>query len=163
MVKKILVFILYCFFLITINAQKGTKINLYNPNANAASDIDSISKIAKKENKNILVQVGGNWCVWCIRLHNFIQENGDLKRLIDMDYVTYKLNYSKENFNEAILKKFKNPERFGFPVLLILDADGNLIHTQDSGLLEDKEGYSKEKLFLVFKNWTPRAVAGKSE
>jgi thioredoxin-related protein len=146
-------------FTLNIAAQKT--INLYNPNANAVKDIDSLLIKAKAENKQILVQVGGNWCSWCIKMHQFIEANGDLKRLIKMDYLLYKLNYSKENTNELLMAKYKHPERFGFPVFLVIDKDGNLIHTQDSSLLEEKDGYSKTKVFDFIKNWTANAVAGK--
>ncbi len=159
MIKIILSFVLCFLFTFKSTAQKT--VNLYNPNANAVKDIDSLIKIAKVENKQILIQVGGNWCSWCIKMHQFIDANGDIKRVIKMDYLVYKLNYSKENTNDLLMAKYKHPERFGFPVFLIIDKDGNLIHTQDSSLLEEKEGYSKNKVFDFLKNWTSNAVAGK--
>jgi thioredoxin-related protein len=159
--KNILFLIVACAFSVTVRGQPKTKVNLYNPKADAAKELDSVIALAQKEHKQVIVQIGGNWCSWCVKLHNFIEANGDLKRAITMDYITYKLNYSVDNTNKALLEKYKHPERFGFPVLLVLDGEGNLLHTQDSSLLEKGEGYDKERLFQFVKGWTTRAVAGK--
>jgi hypothetical protein len=50
------------------------------------------------------------------------------------------------------------PQRFGFPVFVILDAKGRRIHTQNSAYLEDGKGYSKKKLLEFFENWSPDAL-----
>jgi thiol:disulfide interchange protein len=161
MLLKYVLIVLFCCGTQMGFCQKATSVNLYSPTANAAKELDSVIAKAAKENKQVLVQIGGNWCVWCIKLHNFIDSNTDLKRKIEMDYVVYKLNFSKENQNDSLMQKFKNPQRFGFPVLLVLDSNGNLLHTQDTGFLEENESYSKKKLYMFVENWTVKAVAGK--
>jgi thiol:disulfide interchange protein len=158
--KLLFLIIVFCCTL-TGMAQKTDSIKIYNPYANAAKDIDSVIGKAKKEKKQVLIQIGGNWCVWCIRLHRFINSNADLKKKMETDYVVYKLNYSSENTNEKLLIQYKHPERFGFPVLLVLDAEGNLLHTQDTGLLEENQGYNKRKTEDFLRNWTRQAVEGK--
>ena len=56
------------------------------------------------------------------------------------------------------MERLGNPGRFGYPVFVVLDEKGRLVHTQDSGLLEEGSGYSREKVIGFFKNWTPSAV-----
>jgi hypothetical protein len=56
------------------------------------------------------------------------------------------------------MKRLNNAGRFGFPVLVVLDEEGNIIHIQDSALLEEGQGYNKEKVLRFFQNWTPKAV-----
>ena len=131
---------------------------IYNPNADAFAQIAEAAKKAKAENKHILVQVGGNWCSWCIRLHKFYSEDTQLDSALKANYVPVLLNYSKENKNEAILATFGFPQRFGFPVLLILDSNGNRIHTQSSVYLEEGKGYNKDKLLGFFRDWSPAAL-----
>ena len=125
---------------------------LYNPHANVAQDIDAALKKAKSEKKHVLLQIGGNWCIWCYRLNSFIQTDTLLKKLIAGNYVLYHFNYSPENKNLAYLKKLAYPQRFGFPVLVILNADGKQLHTQDSALLEKGNGYDYEKVKSFLKN-----------
>ena len=47
---------------------------------------------------------------------------------------------------------------FGFPVFVVLDDEGNVIHIQDSSFLEGGQGYNQEKVLRFFKNWTPKAI-----
>ena len=70
-----------------------------------------------------------------------------------------KLNYSKENKNLAVLKTLDYPQRFGFPVIVITDAAGNRLHTQNSWYLEDeKESYDREKFVSFLNSWTVKAT-----
>lgn len=131
---------------------------IYNPSADAKAELQNAIQKAKKENKNVLIQVGGNWCPWCIKFHNYLETTPTLDSLVKADYVFILVNYSKENKNEAILKELEYPQRFGFPVLLVLNTEGKRIHTQDSGLLESGEGYDFKKVKGFLSGWTVRAV-----
>jgi len=46
------------------------------------------------------------------------------------------LNYSKENKNEAVMARLGNPEKLGFPVLVVLSPALEVLLTQESGSLE---------------------------
>lgn len=157
-------FILTFFAVLSISiasfAQTATKpaISIYNPKANAQNDIDAAVSKAKKEKKHVFIQVGGNWCVWCIRFHDLVEATPELKKLLNDNYETVLLNYSQENKNEVILKKFNYPGRFGFPVFLVLDGDGKLIHTQNSAYLEEGNGHSVKKITEFLKNWNYAAL-----
>ena len=137
--------------------------NLYNPSSDAKSDIKNIIKKAKAEHKYILLQGGGNWCKWCIEFHRFCKADKQIDSIIDANYIWYHLNYSKENKNEDLFKKYAYPQRFGFPVFIILDENGNRIHTQNSEYLEDgKSSYDKNKIISFLNNWSPSAVDPKN-
>ncbi len=149
-------FFLFLFATSTLFAQQAT--SLYNPQADANKDIEQLIIQAQKEKKHIWIQVGGNWCPWCVKLDQFIAENDSINSYLKQNFVSYHLNYSKENKNEAILAKYRYPQRFGFPVWLILDADGNLIHTQNSAYMEEGKGYSPSAVIQVLKHWSPAAL-----
>ena len=69
-------------------SQKQQKFDKpYNPNENAKQKIATLVKKAKTENKNILIQGGGNWCIWYLRFHQYIQNNPELKKLVDENYL----------------------------------------------------------------------------
>ena len=57
-----------------------------------------------------------------------------------------------------MLQRLGNPGRFGYPVFVVLDTKGNVIHIQDSSFLEEGKGYNKEKVLRFFNAWTPKAV-----
>lgn len=143
-------------------APPAPKSRLYDPARNAQSQIDSAMLRAKKEHKNILLQVGGNWCIWCIRFHSFVSSNDSLRKLLDANYVTVHLNHSPENKNAPILAKLGFPQRFGFPVFVVLNEKGERIHTQNSAYLEEDKGYSAAKVTEFFRHWSPKALDPKS-
>lgn len=126
----------------------------YHPEANAELEIKNAVALAKKEHKNVLIQAGGNWCIWCLRFNNYVQETPELKKLVDDNYVYYHLNWSPENKNEKIFTSYGNPgDKFGYPVFIILDENGKQIHTQDSAVLEEGSGYSLAKVKTFFNAW----------
>ncbi len=157
--KKLLFLFIALSFAVSSSAQSENQgVKIYNPSANAQADLDKATAKAKKENKHIFVQVGGNWCVWCIRFHNLVEETPALKTYLNTNFETVLVNYSPENKNEAVLKKLKNPGRFGFPVFLILDGNGEVLHIQNSGYLEEGKGHSVKLITDFLKNWTYNAV-----
>lgn len=127
---------------------------IYHPNTNAADDIAKAVAQAKKENKHVLIEAGGNWCVWCMRFNRITTADVQIDSLIKANYIVYHLNYSKENKNDAVFAQYSFPQRFGFPVFIILDGTGNRIHTQNSAYLEQNNYYSKEKIVDFLQSWT---------
>ena len=102
----------------------------------------------------MLVDVGGNWCIWCYEMERYFEANSDLRAFRDRNFVTVKVNWSPENKNEAVLSKY--PKISGYPHLFVLDKAGNLIHSQDTSKLEDgQKSYDKEKFTAFLKEWAP--------
>ena len=138
----------------SVNAQK-----IYDPNANAERDIAAAVKKAKAEGKHVLIQAGGNWCKWCLEFARFAKAEQQVDSIIQSSYVWYHLNWSRENENPEIFKKYGYPQRFGFPVFIILDENGNRIHTQSSEYLEDGgKSYQVKKVADFLLNWTPAVL-----
>ncbi len=128
----------------------------YDPKADAEKDIQNLIAKARKEKKNIMIQAGGNWCIWCLRFNNFVQTTPDLKQIVDKNYLYYHLNYSPDNKNEKVFAKYGNPgDKFGYPVFIVLNRDGKQIHIQQSDVLEEGKGYSLEKVKQFLENWKP--------
>ena len=157
MKKIFLVAVIIC-SAVLVFSQDMTKFKLYSPEANAKKEIAEAVKQAKESGKQVLVEIGGNWC-WCARFNDFVNGDKSLDSLVNNNYVVYHLNYSKENKNTDLLAKYEFPQRFGFPVFLILNEKGDLLHTQTSWYLEDgKKSYDKEKVTAFFSDWTPKAL-----
>lgn len=134
------------------------KFNVYDPNADAKKDLTEAIQKANAENKHVFIQVGGNWCGWCKLFHDLVTTNTEIKEYLDSNYVVYHLNYSKENKNEKILEELEFPQRFGFPVFVILDKNGKRIHTQSSGYLEEGKGHSPKLVMEFLQGWSPSAL-----
>ena len=150
--------LLTLFFCNEGQTQDLSKFNLYKPAEDAEKALDAVVKDAKKSGKHVFVQAGGNWCIWCARFNDFVTKDASIDSLVQANYVVYHLNYSKENFNVALLKKLGFPQRFGFPVFMVLDGKGKLLHTQNSAYLEEGKGYSKAKVMEFLQHWSPAAL-----
>lgn len=152
-------FLLACLFFCVFEHLSAQQKEIYDPQANAAEDIQAALVKAKAEHKFVLLQGGGNWCKWCIEFHRFCSSDAEIDSVINRNFIWYHLNYSKENKNGAIFAKYGYPQRFGFPVLIILNEKGERIHTQNSEYLEDgKSSYSKKKVIDFLNGWKPDAL-----
>ncbi len=137
-----------------VEAEKASLPKPYHEMEDAEVKVKELVAKAKVENKNIILQVGGNWCVWCLRLNNFIQKSDELKGIIDANYLYYHLNWSPKNKNEKFFAKYGNPgDKQGYPIFMVLNKKGELIHVQETGSLEEGKGYSVDKVKAFFSAW----------
>lgn len=125
----------------------------FEPGRDAAKDVATAAALAKAQGKRVIVDVGGEWCSWCHVLDGFLDTDADVRGLRDAGYVWVKVNWSKENKNEALLARWPRIE--GYPHLFVLDGDGKLLHSQDTGVLEAGRGYDKAKFAAFLRAWAP--------
>ena len=165
MKKKIILLLLTVISALNVNAQNSLK-KVYNEDINPIEQIDQAVTKAKSEGKFVICQVGGNWCPWCLLFADFISNDTTISKMIDDNFVYIHVNYNPRKSKDAekaelakkLMERLNRPARFGFPVFVVLDEEGKVIHIQDSGLLEEGKGYNQEKVLSFFKNWTPKAV-----
>jgi thioredoxin-related protein len=146
---------------VTHSQEKKEYGKVYNPEADARADIKGAVMLAQKEHKNILLQIGGNWCMWCIRFHNLVEGNDTLRNLLHNNYEVVHVNYDKNNKEDSLWAELGYPQRFGFPVFVVLDENGNRIHIQNSAYLEEADGHSIKKVVEFLEQWSPAAIYGK--
>ena len=86
--------------------------------------------------------------------------------ILDRNYVYIHVNYNPRNQagtvrpeqTSNLLQRLGHPARFGFPVLIVLNQEGKLLHIQDSSFLEEGKGYNHDKVLRFLRCWTPEAV-----
>ena len=148
--------VILCLFFYAANAQEA---KLYHPEADAEKDIAAAVKNARTGNKFVLLQGGGNWCSWCIEFARFCKADPKIDSIIKAGFIWYHLNWSKENTNKKTFAGYEYPQRFGYPVFIILNSKGERIHTQNSEYLEDgKKSYDRAKVIAFLEMWSPGAL-----
>ena len=163
--KRTIISIFSVLLAFAAEAQNGQK-KVYNEDINPIEQIDQTLAKAKQEGKFVICQVGGNWCPWCLRFADYITNDTAISKVIDENFEYIHVNYNprkteseeKQEQAKALMKRLNNCGRFGFPVFVVLDEEGRVIHVQDSSFLEEGESYNQEKVLRFFKNWTPKAV-----
>ncbi len=129
----------------------------YDPKADPAVELQKAVAAAQENSRHILLDVGGEWCIWCHRLDSFFEANEDVSEFLLANYVPLKINMSKENQNKEFLAKF--PKIDGYPHLFVLDSNGKLLHSQETGSLEEGKGHSHDKVLAFLKEWAPKKPA----
>jgi len=147
-------------------AKTATLKKVYDEQINPLEQIDAAVAKAKAEGKFVVCQLGGNWCVWCLRFADYVANDSTISQVIADNYVYIHVNYrprkskdpAKAERDATMLKRLGNPGRFGYPVFIVLDEEGRVVHIQDSSLLEEGKSYNKDLVLKFFKAWTPNAV-----
>ena len=163
--RKVIIILIAVLFSLSADAQTGLK-KVYNEDINPIEQIEQTVAKAKSGGKFVVCQVGGNWCPWCLRFADFITKDASISKVINENFEYIHVNYNprksqgKEKMEQgrALMKRLDNCGRFGFPVFVVLNEEGKVIHIQDSSFLEEGQSYNQEKVLRFFKNWTPQTV-----
>ena len=163
--RKVIIILIAVIFSLSADAQTGLK-KVYNEDINPIEQIEQTVAKAKSGGKFVVCQVGGNWCPWCLRFADFITKDASISKVINENFEYIHVNYNprksqgeeKMEQGRALMKRLDNCGRFGFPVFVVLNEEGKVIHIQDSSFLEEGQSYNQEKVLRFFKNWTPQTV-----
>ena len=166
--KRIIFVLTFALTSLLVSAQTALK-KVYDERVNPMEQIDNALAQARASNgkKFVMCQVGGNWCPWCLRFADFISKDSDIAKVVDDNFIYIHVNYDPRKSGgeqqakaaAALMARLGNPQRFGFPVFVLLGADGQVLHIQDSSFLEEGKSYNKAKVLRFFNAWTPAAVA----
>ena len=148
-----LVFILFLITSSTVFAQKIDSTLMFDPARNPFEDLKVAVSTATESNKRIILDVGGEWCIWCHRIDAFMHNTEEIKSLLAENFIIVKINYSKENKNEKFLSQY--PAIEGYPHFFVLESDGKLLHSQNTGDLEKDKDYDKDKFLDFLNKWKP--------
>ena len=132
---------------VAINASEGG----FDPSRDAAKDITGAVRAAKMQHKHVLLDVGGNWCIWCKKLNACMETDQTIAKFLKDKYVVVKVNWSPDNQNTSVLSKY--PKIEGYPHLFILDGQGKLLRSQETDALESGDHHDPAKVLAFLKKW----------
>lgn len=125
--KKVNSSLMMLFIYAVVSAQNKTvyqPVNKFHPGGDAAKDISNAIHYAKTVHKNILLDFGGDWCIWCHPIDEFISGHQSIKNFLEESYVEVKINSGKEYKNEKLLSIYS--EIKGYSNLLVFDSNGKI-------------------------------------
>ena len=127
---------------------------IYDESADGAQQIAAALSTAEKEHKQVLLQFGANWCIWCHRLHDLMAADAALHEELKAHYVVVLVDVNQGR-NADTDAKYGHPTSMGLPALAVLDAGGNLLTIKDSGELEQGDHHDPQKVMAFLKQWAP--------
>lgn len=137
--------------------------DIYDPSADGATLIDAALRQAQTGHKRVLLDFGANWCPWCHALHRLFTTDDAVRRRLAADYVVVMIDVNQRHGtarNAAVNESYGNPIREGLPVLVVLDAAGHPLVTQETGALEKGDGteaHDPPKVLAFLAHWAARA------
>lgn len=126
---------------------------LYDASIDGSVQLDEALANAREAGKNLLVQVGGDWCTWCLKITQFIQDDPELDSIVQQNYIWAHLYYGKDNHNETAMARLGNPIGHGFPFFVVVSPEGVVLHQQETSSLESGETYNREALKQFLQAW----------
>lgn len=129
-------------------------VHKYDPKRNAEQDVSEAVAEARRTGKRVLLEVGGEWCIWCHILDEYFEKHQELLNFREKNFIMVKINFSEENKNEPLLSHY--PPVSGYPHIFVLDEGGKLLHSQDTGKLEEGKSYNLDKFMTFLKEWAPK-------
>jgi thiol:disulfide interchange protein len=118
----------------------------YDEHANADAAVAAAFDRAGKSHKRVLIDLGGNWCVDCVVLANFLQLP-EMHRFMATHYEMVSVDVGRFDRNKQIAARFGFTERLkGVPTVLIATPDGKLVNGNDVFAISDAHTTTPQSL-----------------
>jgi thiol-disulfide isomerase/thioredoxin len=137
------------------------KLTVYDEKADGKQLIETALTKAKRENRRVLIQWGGNWCSWCLLLHERFRTDRNLAKVLRYEYEVVHI----DSKNKDLMKQYGADRNDGVPYLTVLDAGGKVLINQSTVPFETKvdgvNGHDPAKLldFLIAHEAPPLKAA----
>lgn len=159
----VIAILLSAFFIIkpasAINVDELPKYSkVYDDKSDPFKDANAAITLAKETQRNVLIEIGGNWCTWCHKMDDFLLKNPEVYQKLHNEFVLLKVNVSDTNENEAFMKSL--PPVLGYPHMYVSTSSGKMILSKDTAELLNGEQYSKEQWLAFLNQWQASATQG---
>jgi thioredoxin-related protein len=129
----------------------------YDKTRDPAADLQTAVAQAKQENKRILLEIGGEWCIYCRLLNKTIHDDERLTRRLDDSFIVIKVNFSPDVTNEAFLSQY--PSIRSYPHLFVLESNGTLLLSENPDSLMKDDKYVPDLILAFLEKWAPKEKA----
>jgi thiol:disulfide interchange protein len=128
------------------------EIAVYDPGRNPGADLADTVARARRADKRIILEVGGEWCSWCRILDQYLKDHPEVHDALAASFVVMKVNFGPENENKAFLSDY--PQIPAYPHFLVLESDGSLLHSQSTAVLEKDRSYNEDAFQAFIDQWS---------
>jgi hypothetical protein len=128
----------------------------YDEHANADAAVAAAKAKARRTHKQLLIDLGGNWCGDC-RVLSGTMERPELRSFVDAHYVVVTVDVGRFDKNLQIPARYGITSRLeGVPSLLIVDPrTDKLLDAGHVAALADARSMSPQALADWLAQWTP--------
>lgn len=134
-----------------LNASLPLFSKVYDDTRDPFADANDAIRLANETGRNVIIEIGGNWCTWCHKMDAFLAENPDIYQLLHQKYVLLKINVSDTNENEAFMKGL--PPVLGYPHMYVSTGQGKMLLSKDTADFLTNGQYSREAWLSFLNKW----------
>ena len=144
-----------------IAANLPTYSKIYDDQRDPFKDATAAISLAKETNRQVLIEIGGNWCSWCHKMDSFLAKNPDVYQALHSQYVLLKISVSDSNENNAFMKSL--PPVLGYPHMYVSTAQGKMILSKDTAELLVGDNYSKSQWLNFLSDWSVNSTLAQAQ
>ncbi|WP_394172921.1 thioredoxin family protein [Thalassotalea litorea] len=124
---------------------------IYDDKRDPFADAIAAIALAGHSNRNVLIEIGGNWCTWCHKMDAFLEQNPDIYKALHDNFVLLKVNVSDSNENADFMAGL--PPVLGYPHMYVSTGQGKVILSKDTAEFLDDGSYSKQAWMTFIERW----------
>lgn len=145
----------------TIAPTLPTYSKIYDDQRDPFKDATAALSLAKETNRQVLIEIGGNWCSWCHKMDSFLAKNPEVYKALHSQYVLLKISVSDSNENSDFMKSL--PPVLGYPHMYVSTAKGKMILSKDTAELLAGNDYSKSQWLSFLSDWSVSATTTQAQ
>lgn len=126
----------------------------FDPARDPAADLATARVEAARGGRRIVLELGDAACAACAALDERIEGEAPLRRLRDAGFVWVKVDRSAPG-NAGFLAGYPGGADAPAPHLLVLDAEGQVLHAQDGGALLRNGRPDSRRIRAFLEAWAP--------
>ncbi|WP_371374836.1 thioredoxin family protein [Thalassotalea aquiviva] len=134
-----------------IHEQLPLYSKIYDEKRDPFKDAAAAIQLASQTNRNVLIEIGGNWCVWCQKIDAFLTANPDIYQALHQNFVRLKVNVSDANDNQAFMSGL--PPVLGYPHMYVSTGQGKVILSKDTAEFLHDGKYSRAQWLDFINQW----------
>jgi thiol:disulfide interchange protein len=126
--------------------------NLYKTDANAPREIRDAVATAARQQKNVLLVFGGNWCIDCHVLDRAFHQPR-IEPLLQSNFLVVHVDVGRYDKNLQLAKKYHVDLEKGVPSVAVLDLRGALLYS--SSEFEKAHLLTEDDVIDFLNRWKP--------
>ena len=129
---------------------------IYDMQADGERLLASALRQAQKEEKHVLLSLGANWCSDSQNTYDALHRQADLQELLQDRFVLAMVDANNRvgfQRNQMIINRYQVDLKRGIPVLLVLNAEGELLSDDPSQIPLDSDHEAPEKIVRYLNTW----------
>ena len=127
---------------------------IYDPAANAHTEIHDAVLEAEHQHKRIILDFGGNWCGDCKVLDYYFHQPPNVT-LLSRNFILVDINIGEYDQNLDLAQQYGIPLKLGVPALAVLSSDGQLLYSQRNGEFEKMAHMAPSTVTDFLNRWKP--------